>query len=149
MHWTDKQSIRLSAWCIYILGLLILLAMVFISVFIDIVIPDYAISRDNRMFFILTLEICLATGLAILFLLYQLIQNIDNNQTFTEKNIKLLRGISWLCFLEALFLLVSGSYYYPWFFVAGLAAFVGVIVRIIKNVFCQALLIKEENDFTI
>lgn len=123
--------------------------MIFVSNFIKVVIPSSSIAAANRFLFTVTIELCLGFGLVILFLLYQLVQNIENNKTFTEKNITLLRRISWLCFLEAVILLVSGSYYYPWFFVAGLAAFVGLIVRIIKNVFCQALLIKEENDFTI
>lgn len=149
MNWTDKQSTRLSAWCIYILAAMMIAAMVFMSSFIEVIVPLHAVSPANKHLFVFTLECCLGVGLVILFLLHQLIQQIDNDETFTERNIKNLRLISWLCFLEAVILLASGSYYYPWLFVAGVAAFVGVIVRIIKNVFCQALLIKEENDFTI
>ncbi|MBL1229107.1 DUF2975 domain-containing protein [Enterococcus sp. BWB1-3] len=149
MQWTDKQSIKLSTWCIYVLAMLIFMVMIFISSFIDAIVPSQMVSSANRFFFILTLELCLGIGLVILYFLYQLIRNIEKEKIFTEQNIKLLRITSWLCFLEAIILLISSSYYFPWFFVAGVAAFVGVIVRIIKNVFCQARLIKEENDFTI
>ena len=149
MQWTDKQSIRLSTGCIYVLGLMIFLVMVFISPFIDVIVPAQMVTSVNRLYFMVTLELCLGTGLFILFLLHKLIQNIEKEEIFTQQNIQVLRIASWLCFVEAVILLISASYYFPWLFVAGVAAFVGVIVRIIKNVFCQAQLIKEENDFTI
>jgi len=149
MQWTDKRSIKLSTWCIYILAALIIGVMIFISGFLDAIVPNQVINVKNRYLFIITLELCLGIGLIILYFLNKLIKNIENEKTFNERNILLLRITSWFCFLEALILLVSSSYYFPWFFVAGVAAFMGVIVRIIKNVFCQALLIKEENDFTI
>ena len=44
---------------------------------------------------------------------------------------------------------VSCAYYIPFFFVAIAAGFVGLIVRVIKNVFAEAIALKDENDFTI
>lgn len=149
MGWTDKQSIKLSTWSIYIFGGMVLLTMIFMSKFIDAIVPVYTVAPAYRYLFTVTLEACLGVGLIILFFLRRLIKNIDNDETFGERNIKYLRIISWLCILETIILFASAFYYFPWIFVAGVTAFVGLIVRIIKNVFCQALLIKEENDFTI
>lgn len=149
MEWTEKKSVKLSQWCIYILGAMLILTMIFMSKFIELIVPLEAVSPENQQWFMVTLESCLGVGLIILFLLQRLIQNIDNDETFSERNIKILRVTSWLCFFEALILVISTSYYFPWLFVAGVAGFVGLVVRVIKNVFCQALLIKEENDFTI
>ncbi|GGD03874.1 DUF2975 domain-containing protein [Enterococcus wangshanyuanii] len=149
MNWTDKKSIKLSKWCLYLFSGMVVLTMVFISTVIDAIVPVDIVSPENRYLFVITLELCLGIGLVILFFLNHLISNIDNNETFAEGNIKTLRIISWFCFLESLILLISTTYYYPWLFVAGLTAFIGLIVRIIKNVFCQALLIKTENDYTI
>lgn len=149
MNWTEKKSVKLSHWCIYFLGGMLVLTMIFMPKVIEMIVPLEAVSVENQHWFMLTLESCLGVGLIILFFLQRLIQNIDNNETFSERNIKILRITSWLCFFEALILMLSTSYYFPWIIVAGVAAFVGLVVRVIKNVFCQALLIKEENDFTI
>ena len=149
MNWTEKQSIKLSKGCIYLFALLIVGIIIFMPKFIEAIVPVQAVAPANRLWFIGTLDSCLVVGLGVLFFLNRLLNNLNNDQTFSEENIKLLRVISWLCFLETLILLISTSYYYPWLFVAGVAAVVGLIVRVIKNVFCQALLIKKENDFTI
>ncbi|EOI01734.1 hypothetical protein UAY_01142 [Enterococcus moraviensis ATCC BAA-383] len=149
MEWTEKKSVKLSHWCIYIVGGMLLLTMIFMPKVIEMIVPLDAVSLKNQHWFMITLESCLAVGLVILFLLQRLIKNIDNNETFSERNIEILRLASWLCFLEALILLLSASYYFPWIVLAGVAGFVGLVVRVIKNVFCQALLIKTENDFTI
>lgn len=149
MNWTDKKSIKLSMICLYIFAGIVVLTMLFISRVVASIVPVYILSPENQYYFYLTLELCMGVGLVILFFLRRLIKNIDNDVTFDEENISILRIISWLCFLEAAILLVSTIYYYPWLFVAGLASFIGLIIRVIKNVFCQALLIKTENDFTI
>lgn len=149
MNWTDKKSIKLSMICLYIFAWIVVLTMLFISRVVASIVPVYILSPENQYYFYLTLELCMGVGLVILFFLRRLIKNIDNDETFDEENISILRIISWLCFLEAAILLVSTIYYYPWLFVAGLASFIGLIIRVIKNVFCQALLIKTENDFTI
>lgn len=149
MNWTDKKSIKLSMICLYIFAWIVVLTMLFISRVVASIVPVYILSPENQYYFYLTLELCMGVGLVILFFLRRLIKNIDNDVTFDEENISILRIISWLCFLEAAILLVSTIYYYPWLFVAGLASFIGLIIRVIKNVFCQALLIKTENDFTI
>jgi heme exporter protein D len=39
--------------------------------------------------------------------------------------------------------------YASWILVAAAMGFIALIIRVIKNVFCQAYLLKEENDFTI
>lgn len=149
MNWTDKKSIKLSMICLYIFAGIVVLTMLFISRVVASIVPVYILSPENQYYFYLTLELCMGVGLVILFFLRRLIKNIDNDETFDEENISILRIISWLCFLEAAILLVSTIYYYPWLFVAGLASFIGLIIRVIKNVFCQAFLIKTENDFTI
>ncbi|NLW79806.1 MAG: DUF2975 domain-containing protein [Ruminococcaceae bacterium] len=81
--------------------------------------------------------------------LYRLLHNIGQGGVFTAKNISLLRGISWCCFAGAFICLFSAIYYLPWGAVAVAAAFIGLIVRVVKNVLAQALALKEENDYTI
>ncbi|MPM58796.1 hypothetical protein SDC9_105629 [bioreactor metagenome] len=44
---------------------------------------------------------------------------------------------------------MAGYYYLLFYFVAIVAAFIGLILRVVKNVIDQAITIKAENDFTI
>ncbi len=78
-----------------------------------------------------------------------LLKNIRKNQPFIAKNVKLLRIISYCCFAEAL-VFVYFSTLKPFALIVVIAcAFMGLILRVIKNVFEQAVSIREENDFTI
>lgn len=149
MKWTDQHSIRLTKWSIYVLGIIMVAAMIFMKQLLTFISIVPTIEEHQIWYFGVSLELCLAVGLVILFFLYCLIQNINNNETFTEENIHYLRRISWLCVVETVICLGSAWYYAPWLISAGIALFLGLIIRVIKNVFCQAYLIKEENDFTI
>lgn len=45
--------------------------------------------------------------------------------------------------------LVSLFYYFPWVFVAVAAAFMGLIVRVVKNMVAKAVELQEEVDYTV
>ncbi|MFV0413667.1 MAG: DUF2975 domain-containing protein [Oscillospiraceae bacterium] len=87
---------------------------------------------------------------ALLYNMYRLLHCIGLGQVFTNKNVAFLRHISWCCFIGAVICLVSGlGYYLPWLVVGVAAAFMGLVVRVVKNIVAQAIILKEENDFTI
>ena len=44
---------------------------------------------------------------------------------------------------------LSALYYMPFLIVSAAAAFVGLILRVVKNVFAEAVRLKDENDYTI
>ena len=92
---------------------------------------------------------CLPFVLAALVCLHMLLANINREQTFIVRNVTLLRVMSWLCFVIGLVCLVSGFFYMPFFLVAAAAAFIALIIRVIKNVFASAIKLKDENDMTI
>jgi hypothetical protein len=101
----------------------------------------------------LTLYLCYACcvpALVALFRLDRLLSNIMKDLVFTEENVRALRVISWCCFAEALILTVAALYFAPIIFaVAAVAAFFGLILRVVKNVIDAAVALKSENDFTI
>ena len=68
---------------------------------------------------------------------------------FVTRNVESLRRISWSCIAGGLICFVSGFYYIPWFVVAVAAAFMGLIVRIVKNMVAQAVELKSDSDYTI
>lgn len=81
--------------------------------------------------------------------LYRMLHNIQQGIVFSEKNTASLRLISWACFFVAVFLLVAAIQWPILLVVSGVIGFLGLFVRVIKNMLTEAILIKEENEFTI
>ena len=98
---------------------------------------------------LVTIYACTVPGVVALFSLDWLLANIKAKKVFIEKNVKYLRAISWCSFAVSGILFLSGFYYLSFLIVAVAAAFFGLILRVVKNVIEQAVIIKNENDFTI
>ncbi|MGN1202010.1 MAG: DUF2975 domain-containing protein [Eubacterium sp.] len=97
-------------------------------------------------------------GYIVLACIDKLLINIRNEKIFVNKNVKLLRIISWCCFYAAVAGIISyiaiAIIYNPQLFVSFLIlaageAFMGLVVRVVKNIFEAAIKIKDENDLTI
>lgn len=87
-----------------------------------------------------------------LFTLSRLLKNIKADEIFIEKNVSYLRILSYCCFAETLIFLCLSILLGVSFTILMLsfaAAFFGLILRVIKNVFDKAIEIREENDYTI
>lgn len=96
-----------------------------------------------------TLLCCVPPGIIALVCLDVLLWNIQKNRAFIVQNVKMLRAISYCCFCVAA-IFVYFSILRPFAFVIVFAAgFFGIILRVVKNCFQQAIAIREENDFTI
>jgi hypothetical protein len=79
----------------------------------------------------------------------RLLAAIKRNRVFTKGNVRYLRIISWACFAAALTLAVSSVVSIAFFAIAVLAAFFGVVLRVVKNLFAAAVALQDENDYTI
>lgn len=86
---------------------------------------------------------------AALFCLDRLLGNIHRGEPFVKQNVTLLRVISYCCFGEALIFIYFATQRYFAALVVIAFAFMGLILRVVKNVFQQAVEMREENDFTI
>ena len=82
-------------------------------------------------------------------MLLKLLFNIKKGDIFITANVKYLRRISWCCFAVAAITFVGGIFYVPFGFIAIAAAFVGLMLRVVKNVMQNAVEIKTENELTI
>ena len=80
---------------------------------------------------------------------YLLFQMLWRAQQGVLEHVFLLRVISWFCFIIAVIYGVFCFRYVLAILIGAAAAFVGIILRVVKNVFEQAIAIKTENDFTI
>lgn len=92
---------------------------------------------------------CAIFAYLTLYSLLKLLFNIKRQQIFIDGNVKYLRRISWCCFAVAFITLVGGIFYIPFLLVAVSAAFVGLMLRVVKNVMQNAVEINEENELTI
>ena len=70
-------------------------------------------------------------------------------EVFIPENIRCLRIVSWCCVAAGAICLVSTLFYIPFAAIATAAGFMALIVRIVKNVFEQAIRMKDELDYTI
>ncbi len=79
----------------------------------------------------------------------RLLSNIKKDIVFDRTNVKYLRHISWCCYIAGAVFVFLGFYIFLSFIIAIAAIFFGLIIRVVKNLFCEAVEIKSENDLTI
>ncbi len=148
--WDEKKSIALSKLGVLIFMLLILAAAVF-APWMTAWLINYSQAHlaGKELLFYLTLYSGCIPALLLLYELYQLLQRISKGEIFVLANVGGLRRISWYSILGGVICLLSALYYIPYLLIAFAAAFVGIIVRVVKNVFAQAVELQQEVDYTI
>ena len=105
-------------------------------------------STDNAIV-LLAAYILLALALLANILLFTLLLQVKGENVFSAKSVSLIRGISWCSIgVGAIFALLT--YYFTLSSVIAFAAlFLGLCVRVVKNVIERATEIKDENDLTV
>ncbi len=150
--WSKKSSLLLSKG-------LIIFGFIMVATILPFM-PDFAryydtLSGEAPIWVSLTAVFYITIGIVVILLiaLFKLLNNISKQITFVEQNTNLLRCISWCCFLVAGIYLVYGLIVHPAsyfsFVFCFIAGFMGLILRILKNVFAEAVSIREENDYTV
>ena len=92
---------------------------------------------------------CAVLGLVTLYSLIRLLLNIKKDAIFIMQNVRYLRRISWCCIIVFLITLIAGVFYIPYFFISIAAGFMGLMLRVVKNVMENAVQLREENELTI
>jgi len=82
-------------------------------------------------------------------LLTWLLLRVREGLVFTAKSVALIRGVSWCCVGICLCFAFIGLKFSLGFVVACLALFLGLCLRVVKNVIAEAIIIKSENDLTV
>lgn len=161
--WTKSRSVLLSRIMIYLFLLVLLLLAITLpsslgmrlagepgaSALADIL-QRGSVNQARLIFLVCCWASVIPAFFALLFL-HQLLRNIENERVFIPHNVQLIRRVSWCCFLAgAIYLGLAAVFLYITGLLIGLLlAFTGLILRVIKNVFAQAIAIKEEYDLTI
>ena len=145
MNWSKNSSIELSRICVVLF--MILLAALDIGCYwaVQWFVEIRLMYWQYGVLMMVTIYLCSGFGWVLLVRLWQLLQNIRAQLVFDAKNVRLLRQVSWCCVGAGAVCL----YYLPFIAVAIAAGFMALIVRIIKNIFQQAIDMKAELDLTI
>ena len=153
MNWSNDKSLKLSKICVWLfafllIGLRIELPFFFRSLGAWQLSSGFAVNELLMWMDIIMNGTVLCAGVA-LFYLYRLLHNISLENVFFAENVQCLRVLSWCCLIAGLVFFI-GVWFSPMLAILGGAAgFVGLILRVVKNVFAQAVALKDENDATI
>ena len=116
--------------------------------------PENSAGRNDIIAYDYTAVLILGyLALAVMFfaaiMLFILLLRVRNNLVFTAKSVGLIRGVSWCAILLGALFIGLGWYFLIAFFAAFAFIFLGICIRVVKNVIEQATAIKAENDYTI
>ena len=149
-NWTKDRSLSLSICCVWIFAALLFAAFVWgyplVRWYSTAVEP---IKADARTAFLIALYGAGVFAWICLYCMLRLLRNMRAEKVFTDENVSLLRAVSWCCAGAAAVFLVCAVIYLPFIIPAVAAAFMMLIVRVVKNSFRQACDMKEELDLTI
>lgn len=149
--WTKCRSLKLST----ILVKIVLISLILSIFFIPMGVKWFEFVSDKTELFFpicISLYIALIPAFIVITALDRLLSNIKKEQVFIHQNVTILRIISWCCFaiaLDFIIFMMIGFWFPIYFFISFAAAFFGLILRVLKNVFEQAVALRIEHDFTI
>ena len=106
-------------------------------------------NQTDTYLLIACLYLCNAPGFLLLWFMEKLLKNLRDGRVFVEDNVSLLRRIAHCCYAACLLCLALCPRIYLLGFVAVAAGFMGLVVRIVRNVFVQAIPMRDELDLTV
>ena len=149
MDWNKDKSIKLSLICVYVFAAILLALDVSAPLFAPWFSSEYVYVERSGIYMLFTVYSGSVAAWLCLWYLRRLLMNVRDGRVFVDDNVQLMRRIGWCCGAAALICLVSALYYLPVIVIAIAAAFMMLIVRIVKNAFQQAIEMKSELDLTI
>ena len=160
-RWDAGKSVRLSIVVTWVGMVAVVACVPFVACLPAIVrhnpsfgfIVATPLSNGEWTWFFITTYACIVAGFAALILFWRMLTDISHDQVFTTANVKRLRLISWCGFAIAILCVVT-SIVVPQLralavLVVFVAVFMGLLVRVIKNVIDAARILKEDADYTI
>ena len=139
--WDNSKSLLLTTWWMRI-ALVLWCAL-------GIVVPTLFFMQQISFDILILFGLLFVPILLAFYGLHKMLSNIQQGVIFSLQNTASLRLVSWACFFAAIFLLIAAFKWPVLIFASGVIGFLGLFVRVIKNMLSEAIAIKEENDFTI
>ena len=133
-------------------GLLIVLlfvAPVIADWFTAISVGSGLIKKGTAVAVTVMIYVCDVFAIISVVALNKLLSNISGNEVFIPQNTFCLRVISWSIVFAGLTFAFFSLWKTEFLFASFFAMFLGLVMRVLKNVFEKAVELKSENDFTI
>lgn len=148
--WSNHRSVVLSQLSVLAFSILLLMVAISAPWLVRWLVGfSRADLRGVESYLYTTIYTGIAPATVLLYSLHKLLKHISGGMVFIAENVELLRHISWSCFAGAAVCLISTLYYIPWLLLGIAAAFMGLIVRVVKNVVAQAVALQDEVDQTV
>lgn len=152
--WNKNKSLILSKICVYLFALTGVFICIFLPQWLKYVVessrsPELFSSNISLLALLIIGYPLAAVCFKALFELHGLLISVEKGEVFSQANVIRLRLISWLCITASLMCLAASLFYYQLIIMFCIGAFMGLVLRVLKNVFASAVEIKEENDYTI
>ena len=148
--WNDSKSLKLSKVCVILfMALMVICAILAPRMVARLMQMSSMAHAAGRGIFLATIYVGCVPAAALLINLFILLRRISAGNVFVSENTACLRYISWCCFAGAVICFLSALYYLPWASIGVAAAFVGLVVRVVKDVIAKAVSLQDEADFTI
>ena len=98
---------------------------------------------------LLAFYLCCPAAWAALICILHLMTNIIRGEIFTNQTVFSMRLLSWCCAYVSVVCLIFGFWWAPLFVFSLGAAFLTLMLRVLKSVMARATEIKAENELTI
>ncbi len=153
---SSKASTNLSLALSVVFFIAIIFGAVIMPFFVEMLVgtPEEIIERpffisEGKEIILAVAYLILAAAMVADILLFVLLLRVKNEQVFTETSVALIRGVSYCAFVIGALFVVLGYYFKLAAVVAVAAIFLGLCLRVVKNVIEKATEIKNENDLTV
>ena len=152
-----KRKNRISIVISFVLAFIALAALIFLTVVIPSLVDSYIDLTGRTEYFtdaerlwvkiifyaiLIPAYVADASLIAILYLAHK-------GLIFSDTTVYLLRLISLCCFAEVLLFGAMSIFFIMGLVISFAALFLGIVLRVVKNVIEEAVSIKAENDFTV
>ena len=148
--WHGRKSLAFSKACVLLFMAALAACAALAPILVTWLTDSSAAAREaGKLPFLITLYTGCVPAAMLLACLYALLHRIGKGRVFVKENATSLRYISWCCFAGAAICLAAAYFYIPWIAVSAAAGFMGIIVRVVRDVFAKAIALEEDAAFTI
>ena len=148
--WNENKSLVLSKVFVIVFMVMLVVCIVLAPRVVESLLRRSAMANGaGAGLFLLTLYVGSVPAGALLVCMLLLLKRISAGEVFVRQNISYLRFISWCFFIGGVICAASSLYYTPWLPISIMAAFMGLVVRVVKNIIAKAVSLQDDADFTI
>lgn len=151
MNWNQSKSVVLSKVFVILFALLLIVMDVCAYWVVEyyLSVSNVLGSLQDGVMLMAVIYSCSIPAWITLWSLWRILERIWKGEVYVDGNVRDMRRTSWCCITVGMVCFVTGFFYATLFVVAAAAGFMGLIVRIVKNMLEQAVSMKDELDFTI